>query len=166
MRTLFLNQLVYKYLAALVFSFSCLCNSASGSTVNFMCFFDPGSDALSERCEIVLRDFVSRAWDLAQGRARGDPNGLVAVAGNVDGAEAAGGASFVGAQRARAVGEWLVQAGVPRSAVLARNYEAQVPLVPHRSPNVAEPQNRYVQVYIRAPDTRMTPQVPFLNLYP
>lgn len=140
--------------------------TASGSSINYLCFFPPRSDAVSEQCESILRDFVSREWNLAEGRAGGDTSGIVAVAGHVDGAEATGGASLIGAQRARAVGEWLIQAGIPRSAVVTRNYDAQLPRVPPRSSDLAEPQNRYVQVYIRVPETPMTPQMPSLNRYP
>ncbi|BDG70261.1 hypothetical protein Rmf_01900 [Roseomonas fluvialis] len=124
---------------------------------SFKCAFDPGSDAIDSRCERVLSRYVEYWTQLRDGRLPAWPGpGLappytitrIEVGGHADGAEATRGLATVGELRARAVGEWLIGAGIPREYVIVSGYGARQLLVPTQ-PHEAEPQNRRVEIVSR-----------------
>ncbi|GGJ06450.1 hypothetical protein GCM10011320_11570 [Neoroseomonas lacus] len=71
--------------------------------------------------------------------------GRVDVIGHIDGAEVQRGLSIVGEQRARAVAEWLIAAGISRGLVRLCPVNVRDMLVP-TPPGVAEPWNRWTEV--------------------
>jgi outer membrane protein OmpA-like peptidoglycan-associated protein len=125
---------------------------AEGLTVTYMCFFDAGSAELSERCQMVLREFV-RAWErYRRGEARSWPtNDLlpamthrVEVDGRADAAES--GAQAISDARAHAVANFLQRNGLSSALMPLRGYGSDRPLVPVEGP---EPQNRRVHLLFR-----------------
>lgn len=141
----------------LVLGASALSSSAFAYSRFFICFFDPDSDAINARCELILAEYVDYWTRLRDGRLRAWPDTgffrpytitRVEVGGHVDGAEASQGRATVSERRARVVAEWLIAAGIPREYVIVTGYGARQLLVPTQ-PHEAEPQNRRVEIVSR-----------------
>ena len=132
-------------------------SAGSAAASSGLRFFEPDSHALKDTCERVLLE-VSSAW---RERPEATPPGAVlssrhiprgpfrvGVHGHADASEAARGNDEVATRRARAVADFLIAHGVPRTHVTYRGLGAGNPLVPTGS-GVAEPQNRRVEIISR-----------------
>ncbi|HWT07792.1 MAG TPA: hypothetical protein VN329_01425, partial [Roseomonas sp.] len=58
----------------LVLGASALSSSGLAYSRSFICFFDPDSDAINARCELILAEYVDYWTRLRDGRLRGWPD--------------------------------------------------------------------------------------------